>query len=197
MGLELFFGTGFGRVAEQIAVSQESRRRAPDQVARDVVALCKTMQGLAGKILLRDLPFELDAVGSVFCHGFHPSKARDAGQFVPLQPSGPRGPLQSGVKLHAETHYLEDRRLELDINPVENQIRPIALKRKNALFADHEVGAENWAMLASLIATCKMSDVNPINYFARTLRTILDGHPRNRIEALMPWRYDRSSSLAA
>jgi len=95
------------------------------------------------------------------------------------------------------TRFLEDGRFELDTNPVENQIRPIALTRKNALFAGHEVGAENWAMLASLIATCKMSDVNPIDYIAQTLRAILDGHPRSRIEALMPWCFDRPSSLAA
>jgi hypothetical protein len=80
--------------------------------------------------------------------------------------------------------------------PLENQIRPIALTRKNALFAGHEVGAENWAMLAPLVATCKMSDVNPIDYIAQTLRAILDGHPRSRIEDLMPWCFDRSSSLA-
>jgi hypothetical protein len=95
------------------------------------------------------------------------------------------------------TRFLEDGRLELDTNPVENQIRPIALTRKNALFAGHEVSAENWAMLASLIATCKMSDVNPIDYIAQTQRAILDGHPRSRIEDLMPWCFDRTSSLAA
>ncbi len=61
----------------------------------------------------------------------------------------------------------------------------------------HEVGAENWAMLASLIATCKMSDVNPVDYIARTLQAILDGHPRSRIEDLMPWNFDRPSSIAA
>ena len=95
------------------------------------------------------------------------------------------------------TRFLEDGRLELDTNPVENQIRPIALTRKNALFAGHEVGAENWAMLASLIATCKMSDVNPVDYIARALRAILDGHPRSLIEDLMPWSFDRLSSTAA
>jgi len=40
---------------------------------------------------------------------------------------------------------------------------PLALTRKNALFAGHEVSAENWATLASVIATCKMSDVNPVD----------------------------------
>jgi hypothetical protein len=95
------------------------------------------------------------------------------------------------------TRFLEDGRLELDTNPVENQIRPLALTRKNALFAGNEVGAENWAMLASLLATCKMSSVNPLTYIAETLRAILDGHPKSRIEDLMPWNFPTASSLAA
>ena len=95
------------------------------------------------------------------------------------------------------TRFLEDGQLELDTNPVENQIRPIALTRKNALFAGHEVGAENWAMLASLVATCKMSDVNPVDYIAETLRMILDGHPMNAIEDLMPWHFRKASTHAA
>ena len=92
---------------------------------------------------------------------------------------------------------LNDGTLELDTNPVENQIRPIALTRKNALFAGNEIGAENWAMLASLVATCKMSDVNPCDYLSDTLRAILDGHPKSRIDELMPWRYAQPSSCIA
>jgi transposase len=95
------------------------------------------------------------------------------------------------------TRFLEDGRLELDTNPVENQIRPIALTRKNALFAGHEVGAENWAMLASLIATCKMSEVDPVAYIDHTLRAILDGHPASRIDDLMTWKFQAASRLAA
>ena len=67
-------------------------------------------------------------------------------------------------------------------------------KRKNALFAGHEVGAENWAMLASIVATCKLSDVNPVAYIAATLEAILNGHPQSRIEDLMPWRFRKTSS---
>jgi transposase len=93
--------------------------------------------------------------------------------------------------------YLDDGRLEMDTNPVENAIRPVALTRKNALFAGHEVGAENWALLASIVATCKLNDVNPVDYIAATLQAILDGHPQSRIEELMPWRYQKTSSLAA
>jgi len=93
--------------------------------------------------------------------------------------------------------FLDDGTLEVDTNPVENQIRPIALTRKNVLFAGNEVGAENWAMLASLVATCKMSGINLVDYLTDTLRAILDGHPKSRIEDLMPWRHPQPSSLAA
>jgi hypothetical protein len=95
------------------------------------------------------------------------------------------------------THFLEDGRFELDTNPVENAIRPVALTRKNALFAGNEVGAENWAMLASVVATCKLSDVDPVAYIAKTLQAILEGHPQSRIEELMPWNFQPASSLAA
>lgn len=52
-------------------------------------------------------------------------------------------------------------------------------------------------MLASLVTTCKIADVNPVGYIADTLRAILDGHPKSRIEDLMPWRRTLLSSLAA
>src|SRR3546814_9069790 len=69
------------------------------------------------------------------------------------------------------TRFLEDGRLELDTNPVENAIRPVALTRKNALFAGHEVGAENWALLASIVAHCKLGAVHQTASIAATLTT--------------------------
>ncbi|WP_210421997.1 IS66 family transposase [Rhizobium sp. S9] len=64
-----------------------------------------------------------------------------------------------GLKL-----FLTDGRIEIDNNSVERTIRPIALNRKNALFAGHDVGAENWATIASLIETCKFNAVDPQAY---------------------------------
>jgi len=95
------------------------------------------------------------------------------------------------------TRFLEDGHLELDTNPVENAIRPVALTRKNALFAGHEVGAQNWALLASIVATCKLNDVDPVTYIADTLQAILDGHSQSRIDELMPWRFLSQSIRAA
>lgn len=59
------------------------------------------------------------------------------------------------------TLFLDDGRIERDTNLVENQIRPLALTRKNALCAGHDEGARSWARLASLIATCKLNAVEP------------------------------------
>lgn len=92
------------------------------------------------------------------------------------------------------TRFLDDGRLELDTNLVENAIRPVCLTRKNALFAGHDVGAENWALLASIVATCRLNDVNPVAYIAETLEAILNGHPQSQIEDLMPWRFRKTSS---
>jgi hypothetical protein len=52
-------------------------------------------------------------------------------------------------------------------------------------------------LLASLIANCKMSDVDPVSYLSDTLRALLDGHPRSRIAELMPWYFAVALSLAA
>jgi hypothetical protein len=93
--------------------------------------------------------------------------------------------------------FLDDGSLELDTNPVENRIRPIALTRKTARLAGNEIGAENRAMPASLVATGKMSGVNPVDPLPAPLRAILDGHPQGGIEDLMPWPHAQPSSRAA
>jgi transposase len=85
--------------------------------------------------------------------------------------------------------FVDEGRIEMDNNTVERTIRPIALGRKNALFAGHEAGAQNWAMLASLIETCKLNGINPHAYLADTLSRIANGHPQRRIEELLPWNH--------
>lgn len=85
--------------------------------------------------------------------------------------------------------FLNDGRVELDSNTVERTIRPIALNRKNALFAGHDAGAQNWAMLASLIETCRLNSVDPHAWLAATLQAIVNGHKQSKIDELMPWKY--------
>ena len=84
--------------------------------------------------------------------------------------------------------FLTDGRIEIDNNSVERAIRPIALNRKNALFAGHDAGAENWATIASLIETCKLNAIDPFAYLSSTLTAIVNGHKQSRINELLPWK---------
>lgn len=85
--------------------------------------------------------------------------------------------------------FLGDGRIEIDSNVVEHSIRPIALTRKNALFAGSDGGGEHWAILASLIETCKLNAIDPQAYLADVLARIAAGHPVNAIEELLTWRW--------
>ena len=93
--------------------------------------------------------------------------------------------------------FLDDGRIELDTNIVERGIRPIVLNRKNSLFAGHDLGAENWACVASLIETCKFSDVDPQTYFADVLARLVNLWPAARIDELMPWAWGAANRIAA
>ena len=83
--------------------------------------------------------------------------------------------------------FLDDGRIELDNNPVERAIRPVALGRKNHLFAGSDGGAQRWAMVCSLIATAKLNNVEPYAYLKDVLQRMSDGHPASRLDDLLPW----------
>jgi len=62
-------------------------------------------------------------------------------------------------------------------------------KRKNALFAGHDHGAENWACIASLIETCKLHAVDPQAYLSDVLTRLVNLWPASRIDEPMPWAW--------
>jgi transposase len=93
------------------------------------------------------------------------------------------------------SRFIEDGRVELDSNVVERSIRPIALNRKNALFAGSDGGGEHWAVVASLIETCKLCGVEPFAYLADVITRIVRGHPNSRIDDLLPWAYAPAQEL--
>jgi hypothetical protein len=106
-----------------------------------------------------------------------------------------RGPTAEAIR-YALNHwdglqrFLDDGRIELDNNSVERAMRPVALSRKNSLFAGSDEGGENWACLASLIETCKLNGVNPQAYFNDLLSRLVNGWPQKRIDELMPWNWE-------
>ena len=81
--------------------------------------------------------------------------------------------------------YLNDGSLEIDNNLAENAVRPIALGRKNYLFAGSNRGAERAAMFYSFFGTCKKNGVNPFDWLKATLERI-PSHKANRLHELLP-----------
>jgi len=87
--------------------------------------------------------------------------------------------------LHAA---LEDGRIELDNNGIENKVRPLALGRKNYLFAGNHGAAQNIAVLYSQLLSCRAVGVNPRNWLNDTLKRVLQ-HSVNQIHELLPANY--------
>src|SRR3954465_2385402 len=86
------------------------------------------------------------------------------------------------------TRFIGDGRVEIDSNVVERSIRPIALNRKNALFAGSDGGGEHWAIIASLSETCKLCDVDPQFYLADVIIRIVNNHPTAEATSCYPGR---------
>jgi transposase len=74
--------------------------------------------------------------------------------------------------------FLDDGRLELDTNIVERAMRPVALGRKNALFAGADSGAHNWSIVATLIQSAKLNEVEPLAWLADVLQRIVSGQTK-------------------
>lgn len=86
--------------------------------------------------------------------------------------------------------FLEDGRLELDTNTVERAMRPVALGRKNALFAGADSGGRHWAIVASLIQTAKLNGIDPLAWLTDVLERIVSGRTkRNELHGLLPWNW--------
>jgi transposase len=116
-----------------------------------------------------------------------------------LAPFHPPGPLAEAIRYALArwpvlTRFLDDGRLELDNNTVERAIRPIALGRKNHLFAGSDGGAARWAIVVSLLATAKLNDVEPFAYLKDVLERMPNGHPMSKLDELLPWNWTPSNA---
>lgn len=89
----------------------------------------------------------------------------------------------------ALTRFLEDGRLDADNNLCEQQLRGIALGRKNYLFSGSHAAAHRAATLYSLIRTCAQYDVAPLPYLTDVLPQLARGVDVDRLEELLPDRW--------
>jgi transposase len=111
-------------------------------------------------------------------------------QYIQITPKSPIGKAlaYSIERWERLSRYAEKGMLRIDNNPVENSIRPVAVGRKNYLFAGSHEAAQRSAMLYSLLGTCKMHSVEPYKWLHNVLEIIPD-HPINRINELLPHRF--------
>jgi transposase len=89
------------------------------------------------------------------------------------------------------TTYTTDGRLEIDNNLVENAIRPVALGRKNYLFAGSHDGARRAAVLYTLVTTAQLHEVEPFTYLKHVIAHISD-HPYKQLDQLLPQNWKRT-----
>ena len=117
----------------------------------------------------------------------------------PAAPCHPSAPPAAAIRYARArrpppTRVRDDGRIELDNNTVERAIRPIALGRKNHLFAGSDGGAVRWATVCSLIATAKLNNVEPFAWLSDVLQRMTDGHPASRLDEFLPWNWQPSNA---
>jgi transposase len=88
-------------------------------------------------------------------------------------------------------NYLKDGMLEIDSNLIENSIRPLALGRKNYLFAGNHEAAENIAMFYSFFGTCKKNEIDPHKWLTYVINNINDTKP-SQLKELLPQFIDKN-----
>lgn len=98
--------------------------------------------------------------------------------------------IRYGIRRRAEfERFLHDGRLDIDNNTVERAIRPQTITRKNSLFAGSDGGGQTWSILATLLATAKLNNVNPHAWLKLTLERIASGWSNHELDALLPWNF--------
>jgi hypothetical protein len=89
--------------------------------------------------------------------------------------------------------YIDDGRYEIDNNNIENAIRPLAIGRKNYLFAGSHESAKNIAMFYTFFATCKALDINPSEWLIDVIDRISE-HKANKLSELLPQNWVKATT---
>ena len=115
-------------------------------------------------------------------------------QVLPKSPIG-KAIVYSLNQWEALNRYIDDPMLEIDNNLSERTLRMVVIGRKNYLFAGSEAGAQRAAIIYSLVASCKLHDIDPFRYFQDVL-TRVSTHPANKIDELLPSEWKKLNATS-
>jgi transposase len=123
----------------------------------------------------------------------HKLKAWMQAEYPKVRPKSPIGKaLSYALRLWDNMYYYTlHGHLQIDNNAIENAIRPIALGRKNYMFAGTHETAQNAAMIYSLFATCKKHEVNEMEWLTDVLRKMNDPEYEGKFSDLLPHRWKK------
>ncbi len=92
--------------------------------------------------------------------------------------------------------FVDDGHIELDTNPSNGRCGRSRSTARTRSSAGSDDGAEQWAILATLIECCKLNDVNPVAYLEDVLTRLVAGHLNSRIDELTPWNWKAKRAAA-
>ena len=95
------------------------------------------------------------------------------------------------------TVYLADGAIPIDNGEVERRIRPVALGRKNWLFAGSDKAAQRSAVIFSLMACCLLADIEPLNWLTDILTRLCQGWPNSRLHELLPHQWAKAQTKSS
>jgi transposase len=116
-------------------------------------------------------------------------------QYIQVRPSSPIGKAIAYTlpRMDKLTVYTTDARLNIDNNPVENAIRPVAIGRKNYLFAGSHEAAQRAAMMYSFFNTCRLHKINPYEWLKDVLQT-MHLHTSSNLHELLPQNWVKNKN---
>ena len=175
---------------------REFERALENDRARAEKALCYIQQLYAVERKARDAGLDAEATKQLRLEEAFPV-ANELGMWIgrEIKTTLPKSQIGKAMDYAADrwdplTEYLKDGSLHIDNNQIENAIRPLALGRKNYLFAGSHDAAQRAAMIYSFFAICKKHGVNPFQWLKHTLQNIMSINHKN-LKDLYPQNYKK------
>ncbi|ADE85073.1 hypothetical protein U717_07995 [Rhodobacter capsulatus R121] len=166
----------------------DAEKAAPSTCAKRVIKALKTVYAVEERVFGRS-PEERQAVRVAEAL---PVLEKIRADMLRIEPTLAKGNLKTAANYFLAAwddmiRYVLDGRIAIDNNPVERGMRPVALTKKNSLFAGNHEAAKKWALFNTLIETARLNGVNPFRYLNWVVDQIELSRELTDYSQLMPW----------